>query len=143
MTFGEQIQRNAVALISLTIALISLGYNSWRNEQSEANRNLRFAAFEMLQHLGELQSVTDQISYGDGAGQDLQIMGWGLASVLRDLGSLMPEPANERSQALFEAWEDHVNYLAEQDPQRAHNQQMAEAINALREQAKSQLSMLR
>ena len=44
----EQLRRNAVALISLVVALSSLGYNTWRNEQTEANRNERQAAFEVL-----------------------------------------------------------------------------------------------
>lgn len=39
----EQIRNNAVALISLVVALAALGYNTWRNERTEANRNLRAA----------------------------------------------------------------------------------------------------
>ena len=47
-TFREQLRSNAVALISLTVALSSLGYNTWRNERTEHNRNIRAAAFEIL-----------------------------------------------------------------------------------------------
>ncbi len=53
----EQIRRNAVALISLAVALTSLGYNAWRNELTEANRNVREAGFIMVQHLDDLQQV--------------------------------------------------------------------------------------
>jgi len=37
-----QLRRNIVALISLTIAISSLGYNTWRNEHTEDNRNKNF-----------------------------------------------------------------------------------------------------
>ena len=45
LRFREQLQRNAVALISLFVAVSSLSYNTWRNEQSEFNRNQRQASF--------------------------------------------------------------------------------------------------
>ena len=53
----EQLRRNAVALISLVIAITSLGYNTWRNEHSEYNRNQRWASFNILLKLGELQEL--------------------------------------------------------------------------------------
>ena len=43
-----QLQRYSVALVSFFVALASLGYNTWRNEQTEANRNVRAAGFEMI-----------------------------------------------------------------------------------------------
>ena len=56
-TIREQIRRNAVALISLFIAVTGLLYNTWRNEHSEYNRNQRFASFEVLIKLNELQEL--------------------------------------------------------------------------------------
>lgn len=44
----EQLRNNLVALISLFIALSALGYNTWRNERTERNRNIRAAGFESL-----------------------------------------------------------------------------------------------
>jgi hypothetical protein len=57
LDFIDQIRRNAVALISLIIAVSSLSYNTWRNEKTEDNRNQRHAAFEVLLKLNELQQV--------------------------------------------------------------------------------------
>jgi hypothetical protein len=37
-----------VALLSLAIALASLGYNTWRNETTESHRNARQAGFVVL-----------------------------------------------------------------------------------------------
>lgn len=50
----EQLRRNVVPLISLTVAVASLGYNTWRNEASEHNRNQRVMSIEVLRNLGEL-----------------------------------------------------------------------------------------
>ncbi len=54
----EQIKNNLLAVISLFVAFSALGYNTWRNEQTEYNRNIRTAGFEMLLHIGELQRIT-------------------------------------------------------------------------------------
>lgn len=47
-TIKEQLQRNTVAIISLAVAVTSLGYNTWRNEASEHNRNQRLVSIELL-----------------------------------------------------------------------------------------------
>jgi hypothetical protein len=54
-TLRHQLRNNAVALISLTVALGSLGYNTWRNERTDYNRNIRTATFELLGKLSELE----------------------------------------------------------------------------------------
>ena len=59
----EQLRRNTVAVISLVVAISSLSYNTWRNEATEENRNLRVAAFEILLKLGELQQVVFHSHY--------------------------------------------------------------------------------
>ncbi|HEU0225628.1 MAG TPA: hypothetical protein VFR29_09345 [Steroidobacteraceae bacterium] len=53
----EQVRSNAVARISLVVALTALGYSTWRNELTERNRNLRTAGFELLAEIGSLQQV--------------------------------------------------------------------------------------
>ena len=65
----EQLRRNAVALISLVVAITSLGYNTWRNEASEHNRNQRLVAVEMLVQLGSLYQTLLDIEYGKGFGR--------------------------------------------------------------------------
>ena len=56
-SFFSQVRRNAVALISLIVAVSSLSYNPWRNEKTGPDRNHRVAAFEVLMKLGELEQV--------------------------------------------------------------------------------------
>lgn len=53
----DQVKRNAVAIISLVVALSGLAYNTWRNESSEANKTTRDAGFFMMQELSELQET--------------------------------------------------------------------------------------
>jgi hypothetical protein len=49
---SAQIHRNLVAIISLAVAVTSLAYNTWRNEESEHNRNQRLISIEVLRNLG-------------------------------------------------------------------------------------------
>ena len=41
VSIRPQLHNNAVALISLFVAVSSLAYNTWRNETTEAQRNIR------------------------------------------------------------------------------------------------------
>lgn len=65
----RQLKRHSVALISLFVALASLGYNTWRNETSELHRNRRQAAFH------------DSRTW---------VTGWGKVAAIRDLTSVLP-----------------------------------------------------
>jgi hypothetical protein len=52
-TIRQQIHNNAVALISICIAVSTLAYNTWRNETTEEQRNVRHAAFRVIEELSE------------------------------------------------------------------------------------------
>ncbi|MFT5138588.1 MAG: hypothetical protein ACI9H8_000618 [Lysobacterales bacterium] len=132
-TIRAQIHRNAVAIISLFIALSSLSYNSWRNETTEAQRNIRFASFRVLESLGELQEVADYRFYylpfdaGDESEGQLRIRGYGAVSLIHDLTSLMPEPAPPAGEALFHLWNKHVDDLVDLNPQGKHSEKAKQA----------------
>ena len=111
-TIKQQLQRNSVAFISLFIALSSLGYNTWRNETTEYQRNVRHAAFKVIDDLGELQSVINALVYVDQDGKDEWIAGWGRVLAIETLGSVMPESVPAQSLALKQAWELHFGDLA-------------------------------
>lgn len=104
-SFGRQIQRNAVALISLLVALSSLSYNTWRNEKTEANRNERVASFEILTKLGELQQVIFHLHYDkDTANRGNPRIGWSHALTIRDLSRVLPPPLPVAGDELLEVW---------------------------------------
>jgi hypothetical protein len=100
----NQVRRNAVALISLVIALYGLGYNTWRNELTEANRNQRTAAFEILLKLGELQQVVFHGHYDRDTSMGNPRTGWAYVLTVHDLASVMKKPMPAMADELISTW---------------------------------------
>ena len=98
-SIGQQLRANVVALTSLAVALTALGYNTWRNERTEHNRNIRVAAFEVLKQLGELQVVVNSAVYGKEGSRMDPMAGWGRVALITDLSQLLPAPAPHREQS--------------------------------------------
>src|SRR2546429_5497315 len=88
----QQLRDNAVALISLVVALGSLAYNTWRNERTEHNRNVRTAAFELLTRVAELERVVFLAQYDRDAAGGNPRTGWTYVLVIRDLSAVVPPP---------------------------------------------------
>jgi hypothetical protein len=107
-TVGAQIHNNIVAIISLTVAISALSYNTWRNEKTEKNRNIRPAAFEVLKELGQLQLVVNNTRYiTDHSGSINPILGWGHVSLVSDLGQILPPPIPSKVDELVRVWGDN------------------------------------
>ena len=101
----EQVRRNAVALISLAVALSALSYNTWRNEKSETNRNHRQAAFEILSKLNQLQQVVFHRRYdNDETDRGNPRLGWTIVLTIVDLSELLEPPMPEKAQMLRATW---------------------------------------
>ena len=115
MKISEQLSRHSVAVISLLVALSALAYNTWRNEQTEFNRNVRQAGFEMLVHIGELQRIAYLAHFDKDLMAGNPRKGWAEVLVLRDLAMLMPENMQIRSEELFDAWSEHWSGLGSDD----------------------------
>lgn len=121
-SFKEQIQRNSVALISLFVAVSSLSYNTWRNEQSEYNRNQRVSSFEILLKLGELQELVFHNHYDrDAENKGNPRTGWALVLTIRDLSAVLESPVPESSKELVAIWGSNWSQLGD-------SQQSADAI---------------
>lgn len=108
----SQLQRNAVAIISLVVALTSLGYNTWRNEQSEGNRNQRFASFMILSKLNELQQLVFHRRY------DPELLdkgnprtGWTYVLTINDLSQVLPPPLPASADKLRTTWNINWEYI--------------------------------
>ncbi|MBY6205244.1 hypothetical protein [Halomonas denitrificans] len=130
-SFGEtrsvraSLRRNTVALISLVLAITSLGYAAWRGETSEVQRNHREAAFRILVEVGELREAVLTRSFFVGRVEDPSttavpdpatwIMGWGKVMMIRDLSTVLPEPLPDRGRQLFESWQSAAGRLHAQD----------------------------
>jgi hypothetical protein len=115
-TFRQQVQRNLVALISVVIAVSSLSYNTWRNERTEHNRNLRQASFELLLELGEMRELVYHLEYDRAViERSAERSGWVTAFVIRDLASVLEDPVPAAADSLFRAWSEHWDGLATRD----------------------------
>lgn len=136
-TIFEQIQRNAVALISLFIAFSGLAYNTWRNELTEEQRNIRHAEFRVIETIGEMQEIVDERYYyfpfskDRSAEASTRLKGFGNVAMSRDLMNLMPPPAPQTGEALHAAWLQHFNQLDELLGQ-SHSAAAVEAEESLR-----------
>ena len=113
-SFKEQIQRNSVALISLFVAVSSLSYNTWRNEQSEYNRNQRVSSFEILLKLGELQELVFHNHYDrDVENKGNPRTGWALVLTVQDLSVVLESPVPESSKELVAIWGSNWSRLGD------------------------------
>ena len=107
----KQLQKNSLALISLVVALTALSYNTWRNEQTEYNRNTRHAGFEILLHIGEIQRIVYLAHYDKDTQRGNPRSGWVEVLVIGDLSQLMPEPVNQSAASLHSSWSTYWNTL--------------------------------
>ena len=111
-SFLKQVRNNSVALISLFIAISSLGYNTWRNEKTEANRNQRHAAFEILVKLNELQQVAFFHYYDkDINGKGNPRTGWTYVLTIQDLSKILYQPTPKSYSRLQKTWEENWQNL--------------------------------
>lgn len=118
---GRQLRDNLVAITSLAVALTALGYNTWRNERTEHNRNVRVAGIEMLKEIGAFQQVIYYAHFGERAeGSDAPgdprgdpRMGWVGVMTMQDLAAVMPAPVAQEAAELRAAWETDSEHLIE------------------------------
>jgi hypothetical protein len=96
-----------VALISLVVAVTSLSYNTWRNEATEHNRNLRVAAFEILLKLGELQQVVFHVHYDKDFDRGNPRIGWAYVLTINDLAQVLPDAVQGSTGELLQAWSEN------------------------------------
>ncbi|MEM7433189.1 MAG: hypothetical protein AAF351_14810 [Pseudomonadota bacterium] len=136
----EQIRRNSVALISLAVAITSLGYNTWRNEQSEENRTQRLVAIEALGKLADLQAVVWHHHWDkDFDGRGNLRTGWTLVLTVQDVSVVLDEPVQQSAANLYEAWKLNSPDLGDQ---REAEKNIVAAIDQCRDDMLALLQML-
>ena len=126
----EQLRNNMVAIISLVIALSALGYNTWRNERTERNRNIRAAGFELLTEIGSLQQIIFYAHYAEGDQRGDPRMGWADMLTINDLAALMPADVVRDAGELRSVWEADSEGVIKDD---AAYQRIDGAIDTLRQ----------
>lgn len=136
----EQVQRNLLAIISLVVAISALSYNTWRNETTEENRNIRLASFEVLVQLGKLQIITDHVHYGNANNTANPITGWGHVAMIDDLSFLMPAPLPDEAEKLKKVWQENWEGLGTDDSSAVI---ITETITSMRKTVKARLKTIR
>ncbi len=114
----EKLAHHSLSIISVFIAVIALTYNTWRSDTTEYNRNIRTASFELIQELGELQNITNQLHFGQlkqGRRNELLINGWGNIALIEDLSALLPKQIREQTELLKTSWHKESEQLGESE----------------------------
>ena len=136
----RQFRDNLVALTSLVVAFSALGYNTWRNERTERNRNVRVAGIELLGEIGSLQQTIFYAHYAQGDARGDPRMGWADVLTINDLATIMPAEVGHEAEELRKTWEANVETLVEDE---ASFQRIDGAIDALRQETLASLRALR
>jgi hypothetical protein len=140
MKLVEQIQRNLLSIISLVVAITALSYNTYRNELTEENRNIRNAGFEVLKELNQLQLLIDYAHYDRDVIRGNPITGWGHVMYLKDMSYLVSVELASEAEALAEVWGEEWQSLGSEEKS---NARVTDAINALRSRVRSDIKALR
>jgi hypothetical protein len=140
-TIRRQLRDNLVALISLVVALGSLGYNTWRNERTEYNRNIRTATFELLGKLAELERVVYLAQYDRDAAGGNPRSGWVYVLVIHDLAAVVPAPVPAKAEQLRKVWYENWEGLGKDDESSVTR--IDDAIGSLRDTSLAMLKALR
>lgn len=136
----DQVRRNLVALISLVIAVTSLGYNTWRNEASEYNRNQRIIAIEVLRNVGELHQVVLHRHWDDDeTDKGNPRTGWALVLAIHDLAMILESPVPDVAESLKLTWDEHWETLG---TDRVSEKAIVGALEVLRDELHSLLNDL-
>jgi hypothetical protein len=138
-TFLQQIHRNLLAIISLVVAMSALGYNTYRNELTEENRNIRSAGFSMLQELSELQLLIDYAHYDKDTVKGNPISGWGHLLYLKDMSYLVSSDVVVETEALIGIWGHEWETVRDDG---ASNRRVTAAIDTLRDQVRHTIASL-
>lgn len=111
----QQFRDNLVAITSLVVALSALGYNTWRNEVTERNRNVRVAGVELLKEIGSLQQIIFYAHFAEGDARGDPRMGWADVLTIDDLAAMMPAEVTREAEALREVWEANADGLVDDE----------------------------
>jgi hypothetical protein len=137
---GRQIRDNLVAITSLVVALTALGYNTWRNERTEHNRNVRAAGIELLAEIGSLQQIIFYAHYAQGDARGDPRMGWADVLTMTDLAALMPPAVSRDAARLRAVWDVDSAALVENE---AAFSRIDSALDGLRRTTLAELRALR
>lgn len=140
LTIKQQVKNNLIAIISIVIAITSLTYNTWRNEQIENNRNVRTSSFQILMSLAELQLLVDSAFYNGNETNVDPIKGWRHILYIQDLSPTVSIEVETNADDLHRTWSEHWQLMNETEQS---NKQINLAIDSNRQLVLSTLQDLK
>ena len=114
-----------MSVFSVLFALMGFSYNAWRMEVSEENNNVRTAAFEVLEHLGELEHIILSAHYDNDLIEGNPRKGWVKVGLVVDLSALIAPDVAEKAVILKTAWADSWHLM------RAEEAVVTELVNKI------------
>lgn len=139
INLSKQIKQNFLAIFSIAIAISALSYNSWRNERSEANRNIRAAGFEIMKDAAQLQYIVDSTTFSNNPQKTDPIDGWVKVGLIVSLSELMMPDVEQKAIRLKQVWSD--NWAMLMSDERA-NEKISKANAELLLKVRQNLQML-
>ncbi len=130
----------ALTMIALTVALVSMAYNTWRNETSEAQRNLRQACFILIEESAAFQQLVEARFGGHDRSENTRASAWGKATLIRDIGALAPPRTGQEAQRVYDIWRQRAQQIDERNP--LAEDELSDAIERLRRQTLDDLREL-
>lgn len=129
-----------MALISLAVAVTGLGYNTWRNEASEHNRNQRLVSIELLLMLADVHQLTQDAHWGDSEDRAATLRdGWSKVLTIKDLAQIADGSVPSSAANLYETWSvDYKALGADADARK----RIADAVDTVRSDAHALLTSL-
>ena len=134
----QTLKNNWLSLLSLAVALSALFYNTWRNEQTELNRNYRASGFEIVREIAKLQLLVDQTFYAPESNNNA-IEGWTRINFIQSLSAIMSSSVKQRADDLKLVWSEQWQQLNEKE---SANKLITEANRALEQEVLIALKQL-
>lgn len=104
-----------MSVFSVFFALLGFSYNAWRMEVSEENNNVRTAAFEVLEHLGELEHIILTAHYDGDEVSGNPRKGWVEVGLVVDLSALISENVESRALEVKMVWADSWHLMVTEE----------------------------
>lgn len=110
-SYADQVRRTIrgyliTTVLSIGLAIVSIGYNVWRMAESEQNANVRDAAFEVFLALAEFQEVIYAAHFDNLEVEGSPRRGWVKVKLVEDMSILVGEDVAREARVLRDSWQE-------------------------------------
>lgn len=140
MKLLQQLYKNRLSIISLIVAITALSYNTYRNELSENNRNIRYAGFEILREVSQLQRLIDQNYDKESGVTGEPIRGWAHVNYIYDMSYLVSNEVLLHAVVLKKSWGENWEMI---QTSAQSNAEISQSINHVRNSVRDTITNLR